>query len=58
MTLFAITWTNEVNELKRNYSNDVLITISTQSREHFSAIISYLLMVIINFISLFIYSYF
>lgn len=46
MTLFAITWTNEVNELKRNYSNDILISMSGQSREHFSAIISYLLMVI------------
>jgi hypothetical protein len=41
MTLFAVTWTTDVNELKRNYGNDLL----NQSTEHFSAIIAYLLTV-------------
>jgi hypothetical protein len=45
MTLFAVTWTTDVNELKRNYANDLLHQTNQQSTEHFSAVISFLLAV-------------
>jgi hypothetical protein len=45
MTLFAVTWTTDVNELKRNYTNDILHQTNHQSTEHFGAVISSLLAV-------------
>jgi hypothetical protein len=43
ITVFAVSWTTEVNELKRNYAADFNFRKNSQANEHFTAIVSYLL---------------
>lgn len=43
VTVFAVSWTTEVNELKRNYAADFNFEKNSQSNEFCNAIISYLL---------------
>jgi len=43
ITVFAVSWTTEVNELKRNYAADFNFKKKSQSSEYYSAVISYLL---------------
>lgn len=43
ITVFAVAWTTEVNELKRNYAADFNFRRNSQAHEYFTAIVSYLL---------------
>jgi len=43
ITVFAVSWTTEVNELKRNYASDFNFSKDSQANEFNSCIISYLL---------------
>ena len=46
ISVFAVSWTTEVNELKRNYAADINFRQNNDTSEHYSAIITYLLEVI------------
>lgn len=43
VTVFAVSWTTEVNELKRNYAADINFKSGTHRSEFYNSIISYLL---------------
>ena len=43
ISVFAVGWTTEVNELKRNYAADINIRKNSQANEFYTAVISYLL---------------
>jgi hypothetical protein len=49
ITVFAVAWTTEVNELKRNYAQDINFRKKCQANEYYTAIISYLLEVCLTY---------